>query len=82
MIAFARQLDRQVAVVVVPRLSSHIGFPPIGDRWKETTIELPEGFPLERWRHVMTGEAFWIKNRQIRVADVMTKLPFSIISNQ
>ena len=81
-IAFARQLERHVAVVVVPRLSSHIGFPPIGDRWKETMIELPEGFPLERWRQVMTGEAFWIKNLQIRVADILTKLPFAIISNQ
>ena len=81
-IAFARQLERHVAIVVVPRLSSHIGFPPIGDLWKETMIELPEGFPLERCRQVITGEAFWIKNRQLRVADVMTKLPFAIISNQ
>src|SRR5256885_13888768 len=81
-IAFARQFERHVVVVVVPRLSSRVGFPPIGDRWKDTMIELPEGFPLERWRQAITGEQFWIKNRQIRLADLMAKLPFAMISNQ
>src|SRR6266700_3803540 len=38
-VAFARQLDRQWAVIIVPRLSSRIGFPPIGDRWKDTALE-------------------------------------------
>lgn len=81
-IAFARQLERHAVVVVVPRLSSRIGFPPIGDRWKETTIELPEGFPLERWRQVITGHEFWIKGRQIRLADALSLLPFALIANQ
>ncbi len=80
-IAFARQLDRQSAVVIAPRLSSQVGFPPIGDRWIDTTIELPEGFPLERWRQVFTGHEFWIKERQIRVADALSTLPFAIIAN-
>jgi (1->4)-alpha-D-glucan 1-alpha-D-glucosylmutase len=79
-IAFARKLDRQSAVVIAPRLSSRVGFPPIGDRWKDTTIELPEGFPLERWRQVFTGHEFWIKQRQIRVADALLTLPFAIIA--
>jgi (1->4)-alpha-D-glucan 1-alpha-D-glucosylmutase len=80
-IAFARKLDRHSAVVIAPRLSSRVGFPPIGDRWKDTTIELPEGFPLERWRQVFTGHEFWIKERQIRVADALSTLPFAIIAN-
>jgi (1->4)-alpha-D-glucan 1-alpha-D-glucosylmutase len=80
-IAFARKLDRQSAVVIAPRLSSRVGFPPIGDRWKDTTIELPEGFPLERWRQVFTGHEFWIKERQIRVADALSILPVAILAN-
>ncbi len=79
--AFARKLDRQSAVVIAPRLSSQVGFPPIGDRWKDTTIELPEGFLLERWRQVLTGQEFWIKERQIRVADALSTFPFAIIAN-
>src|SRR5437660_3905731 len=71
-IAFARQTDRQAVVIIVPRLSSRIGFPPIGDRWKDTTIELPEGFPLERWRDIITGRELWINNRQIRIAEILS----------
>ena len=80
-ISFARRLDRQSVVVIVPRLSSRVGFPPIGDRWKDTTIELPEGFPLERWRQVVTGHEFWIKNREIRIADALSTLPVAILAN-
>jgi (1->4)-alpha-D-glucan 1-alpha-D-glucosylmutase len=81
-IAFARHLDRQSVIVVVPRVSSRIGFPPVGDHWKGTAIELPDGFPLERWRQVITGHEFWIKGRQVRVADAMSILPFAMIANQ
>jgi (1->4)-alpha-D-glucan 1-alpha-D-glucosylmutase len=81
-IAFARQLDGQAVIVIVPRLSSRLGFPPIGDRWKDTTIELPEGFPLERWRQVITGHEFWIKDRRVRLADALSILPFAMIANQ
>ncbi|HEY6070688.1 MAG TPA: hypothetical protein VIU85_04865, partial [Chthoniobacterales bacterium] len=81
-IAFARQLERKSVIIIVPRVSSRIGFPPIGDRWKDTAIELPEGFPLERWRQVITGHEFWIKDRQVRVADAMSILPFAMIANQ
>jgi (1->4)-alpha-D-glucan 1-alpha-D-glucosylmutase len=81
-IAFARNLDRQSVIVIVPRLSSRVGFPPIGDKWKDTSIELPEGFPLERWRQIFTGHELWIKDRQIRLADAMSILPFAMIANQ
>ena len=81
-IAFARKLDRRSVIVIVPRLSSRVGFPPIGDKWKDTSIELPEGFPLERWRQIFTGHELWIKDRQIRLTDAMSMLPFAMIANQ
>jgi len=80
-VAFARQLDRQWAVIIVPRLSSRIGFPPIGDRWKDTALELPENFPLERAREIFTGRELSIHNRQIRMADAMSILPFAMLAN-
>jgi len=81
-IAFARKLDRRSVIVIVPRLSSRVGFPPIGDKWKDTSIELPEGFPLKRWRQIFTGHELWIKDRQIRLTDAMSMLPFAMIANQ
>jgi hypothetical protein len=66
----------------VPRLSSRVGFPPIGDQWKDTAIELPERFPLEGWRDALTGREILIKNRQIPLAHAMPKLPFAMVANQ
>ena len=80
-IAFARKLDRQSVILIVPRLSSRVGFPPIGDKWKDTSIELPEGLLLERWRQIFTGHELWIKDRQIRLVDAMSMLPFAMIAN-
>lgn len=81
-IAFARQLESQRIVVIAPRLSSRVGFPPVGDRWRDTTVELPEGFPLERWRQVVTGHELWTKDRKVRIADALSTLPFSLLANQ
>ena len=81
-IAFARQLDSQRIIVIAPRLSSRVGFPPVGDRWKDTAIELPEGFPLERWRQVITGHELWIKDRKVRIADALAIVPFALLANQ
>jgi (1->4)-alpha-D-glucan 1-alpha-D-glucosylmutase len=80
-ISFARQLDRDWVIVIVPRFSSRIGFPPIGERWKDTAIELPESLPLQRGREISTGRELSIQDRQIRLADAMSTLPFAIITN-
>jgi (1->4)-alpha-D-glucan 1-alpha-D-glucosylmutase len=80
-ISFARQLDRDWAIVIVPRLSSRIGFPPIGDRWTDTAIELPENLSLERAREIFTGRELSIQNRQIRVAEAMSILPFAMLTS-
>jgi (1->4)-alpha-D-glucan 1-alpha-D-glucosylmutase len=80
-ISFARQLDRDWVIVIVPRLASRIGFPPIGDRWKDTAIELPENSSLERGREIFTGRELSIQNRRIRLADAMSMLPFAMVTN-
>jgi len=74
-------LDRHWAVVIVPRLSSRIGFPPVGDVWKDTAIELPGNLALERGREIFTGRELLIQNRQIRVADALSILPFAIVTS-
>ena len=81
-ISFARQLDGAWTIVIVPRLSSRIGFPPVGDRWKDTVVELPENLPAERGREIFTGHELSIQDRQIRLADVMSTLPFAMVAGQ
>ncbi|HYR23928.1 MAG TPA: malto-oligosyltrehalose synthase [Chthoniobacterales bacterium] len=80
-LSFARHLDQKSIIVIVPRLSSRIGFPPIGERWRDTVVELPENLSLQRGREIFTGHELSIQNRQIRLADAMSILPFAIITN-
>ena len=80
-VAFARQLDKKWIVVLAPRLSSRLGFPPIGEHWQDTAVELPEALAIERGREIFTGREVPIQNRQIRVADAMSTLPFAIVAN-
>lgn len=67
-------------MVVAPRLSSRVGFPPIGDRWKETMIELPENLPVQVAREIFTARDLPVQNRRIRVAEVLSMLPFAIVA--
>src|SRR3989475_1256879 len=46
-VSFARRLGDQWILVIAPRLSSRIGFPPIAERWKDTMLEFPETLSLE-----------------------------------
>ena len=80
-ISFARRLNRHWAVVIVPRLSSRIGFPPVGDVWKDTAIESAENLALERGREIFTGRELLIQNRQIRVANALSILPFAMVTS-
>jgi hypothetical protein len=68
-------------IAMAPRLSSRVGFPPIGDLWKETALELPDNLRAEPAREVFTGRDLQIQNRQIRLADAMSMLPFAMVTN-
>jgi (1->4)-alpha-D-glucan 1-alpha-D-glucosylmutase len=80
-VSFARELDRQWIVVIAPRLSSRVGFPPVGDLWKDTLVDLPEHLPLDNAREIFTNRELRIENRQLRLADAMSILPFAVITN-
>jgi (1->4)-alpha-D-glucan 1-alpha-D-glucosylmutase len=80
-IGFARQLHDEWIVVIAPRFSSRIGFPPVGGRWKDTVVELPENFGRENARELFTNRESRIENREFAVADAMSTLPFATITN-
>jgi (1->4)-alpha-D-glucan 1-alpha-D-glucosylmutase len=80
-ISFARQLNDEWIVVIAPRLSSRIGFPPVGERWKDTVVDLPESLSLEHAHELLTCRELRHEGRRISIADVMSILPFSVITN-
>lgn len=52
-IAFRRHHEQRGVVVIVPRLSSRIGSPPVGEHWSETRIR---DIPTQVYRNLFSGE--------------------------
>src|SRR6202035_500952 len=69
-----RHGDRAI-IVIVPRLSSRVGFPPVGERWQDTHVLLPSG--LSNLRDVFRDRELRAENSQLRLAGAMAQLPFA-----
>jgi (1->4)-alpha-D-glucan 1-alpha-D-glucosylmutase len=80
-VSFARRLGNQWIVVIAPRLSSRLGFPPVGERWKDTALALPETLSIENAHNLFTCRDLHHERRQISIADAITILPFAVITN-
>jgi (1->4)-alpha-D-glucan 1-alpha-D-glucosylmutase len=80
-ISFVRRLDEDWITVIAPRLSSRIGFPPIGEAWQDTTIQLPETFSLKDAHDLFTCQPLPHHKPQVAVRDVFSVLPFAVVTN-
>ena len=80
-VSFVRRLADKWIAIIAPRLSSRIGFPPIGDAWQETAIQLPETFSLNDARDLFTCQPIRHHKRQVAVRDVLSVLPFAVVTN-
>jgi hypothetical protein len=67
--------------VIAPRLSSRVGFPPVGERWQDTIIELPESLALNNTHEIFANCEIQMRDRQLKIADALTTLPFAVITN-
>src|SRR5260370_26446952 len=80
-VTFGRELDGQWILVIAPRLSSRVGFPPVGEKWKDTSVETPEALSLKNTRELFTNSELQIQDRRIRLAEPMSTLPFAVVTN-
>src|SRR5438067_4002425 len=80
-VSFARQLADKWIVVIAPRLSSRVGFPPTGQAWKDTTVEFPQAFSLEHAHDIFTCHPIPVQDRRAKLADALSILPFAVITN-
>jgi (1->4)-alpha-D-glucan 1-alpha-D-glucosylmutase len=80
-VSFARQLGDQWIVVIAPRLSSRVGFPPIAESWQDTTLEIPETLSLEHAHDLFTCRPVPVQDRCVKLADALPVLPFAVITN-
>ena len=80
-VSFARQLGDQWIVIIAPRLSSRVGFPPIAEIWQDTTLEIPETLSLEHAHDLFTCRPVSAQDRRVKLADALSVLPFAVITN-
>jgi (1->4)-alpha-D-glucan 1-alpha-D-glucosylmutase len=80
-VSFVRHLADKWIAVIAPRLSSRVGFPPIGQAWKDTAIELPETFPRENVHDLFICRPICLHEREVKLAEALSVLPFAVITN-
>ena len=78
-IGFARRHGDRAIIVIVPRLSSQVGFPPVGDRWQDTHVLLSS--QLTGLRDVFCDRELRAENSQLRLTEAMSQLPFAVLEN-
>ncbi len=75
-IAFAREWNGQSIVVLAPRLSLRVGFPPIGEAWRDTAVQMPEGFA--GGEDLFTGTTTE-QGAALPLAQAIARLPFAVV---
>jgi (1->4)-alpha-D-glucan 1-alpha-D-glucosylmutase len=80
-VAFARQLDQQWVVIVAPRLTSRIGFPPVGSKWNDTAVVLAGAVDAQNTRDVFLAHEIRTDDGKLMLKDVFSAVPFGAVSN-
>jgi (1->4)-alpha-D-glucan 1-alpha-D-glucosylmutase len=80
-VSFARELAGKWIIVIAPRLSSRVGFPPVAETWKDTSVGLPESLSLEHAHDLFTCREIRRDGRRVSVSDALSILPFAGITN-
>ncbi|HEV7868484.1 MAG TPA: malto-oligosyltrehalose synthase [Chthoniobacteraceae bacterium] len=77
-VAFRREVAGKRLLVIVPRLSSRVGFPPIGERWQDT--ELPLSSVGEVWRDLFTGREH-AADTNLSLASILADFPVAVLTD-
>jgi (1->4)-alpha-D-glucan 1-alpha-D-glucosylmutase len=78
-VAFAREHEGKWIAVLAPRLSSRVGFPPIGESWQDTAVDLPASLSRAGARELFTGRGLPLNESVLRLSEAMATLPFAVL---
>ncbi len=81
-LAFAREHAGRWTIVLAPRLTARVGFPPVGECWGDTAIELPEAAANGHAKDLFTGHALRTEGGMLKLSDAMSVLPFAVYANE
>ena len=80
-VAFAREHNGEWIIVIAPRLSSRVGFPPIGEKWQDTMLELPEPLSRGAVRDIFGGREVSVSAGRLQLSEALAQLPFAVCTN-
>jgi (1->4)-alpha-D-glucan 1-alpha-D-glucosylmutase len=80
-VAFMRKHRDKSVLVAAARLSSRLGFPPIGERWQDTAIVLPESFPALALRDVLSARSIKINGNSLGMRNLTAELPLAVYAS-
>jgi (1->4)-alpha-D-glucan 1-alpha-D-glucosylmutase len=73
-ISFERRHKDAAILVIAPRHTAQLGFPPIGEAWKDTHLALPR---VARWCDVFTDREH--PGDKLALSNLFADLPFSVL---
>lgn len=79
--AFLRRTGDAFLLVVVPRLTQRVGFPPLGDLWQDTALELPADWSSKPLQNIFTGSEVMTVDEALPLADLLRELPLAVCSS-
>jgi (1->4)-alpha-D-glucan 1-alpha-D-glucosylmutase len=75
-VAYAREQEGKWIVILAPRLTARVGFPPIGDAWQDTAVELPEAAASADAADLFTDRKLHMDGSVLKLSEAMATLPF------
>ncbi len=77
-IAFERREGDEALLVIVPRHTAALGFPPVGAVWEDTAVQAP--ITLTGGRDIFTGREH--TGQHLALGDILAELPFAALTLQ
>ena len=81
-VAFAREHEGGSILVIVPRLASKVGMPPVGEAWGNTAVVLEDGDQSVGWKNLFTGgSAKATGDGTLALAAALADFPWAVLSH-
>ena len=77
-VAFARSSEGEHAVVVAPRLVGDLLGQPVAERWRGTTVELPDEIARVQLRCAITGRTAVVRGTRLDLAETAPEMAFGL----
>ncbi len=79
-VAFAREHEGRSLLVIVPRLSSPVGSPPLGKAWENTEVALDDEDATGSWRELFTGRKVASGPYGLPLAELFAEFPWAVLT--